>query len=94
MGGRKVRQDIAGYNVAIKSLEVEHMRALENTSRSKDVYQNVLDRIEALLEVFRKERRDLMLNARTDGYRAPAKRAAVSKATPKSRARNGATHEA
>ena len=96
---RKVRQDIAGYNVAIRSLEVEHTRALENTTRSPDVYQSVLNHIEALLEVLRKERRDLMLKARTDGYRAPAKHAGASKVVPKvaplkGRARGGAAHDA
>ena len=98
MGGRKVRQDIAGYNVAIRSLEVEHTRALENTARSKDLYQSVLDSIEGLLEVFRRERRDLMLKARTDGYRAPSKHVppkTSSKAGAKSRVRNGvSSHEA
>lgn len=78
---RKVRQDIAGYNIAIKSLEVEHTRALENTMRSPEVYQSVIDRLESLLEVLRKERREMMVTARTEGYRAPAKKA---------RARNGA----
>ena len=71
MSGRKVRQDIAGYNVAIRSLEVEHTRALENTTRTPELYQAMLDLYERGLEVLRRERRDLMLKARSEGFRAP-----------------------
>ena len=69
---RKVRQDIAGYNVGLASLGVEYTRALENTTRSKAEYQGVLDRIQWLLDLYRREQRELLSNARSEGFRAPS----------------------
>ena len=68
---RKVRQDVAGYNVALASLGVEYTRALENTTRSKEAYQGALDRIQWLLDLYRREQRELLSNARAEGFRAP-----------------------
>lgn len=68
---RKVRQDIAGYNVAIGSLGVEYTRALENSARAPEEYQGALDRIQWLLDLYRREQRDRLSNARIEGFRAP-----------------------
>ena len=87
---RKVRQDIAGYNVALQVLGVEYTRALENTTRSKEEYQGALDRIQWLLDLCRREQRELLAKARNEGgFRAaPQKRmpAAPVKLTRTSRA--------
>ena len=71
---RKVRQDIAGYNVAIQSLGVEYTRALENTTRSKEAYQGALDRIQWLLDLCRREQRELLSKTRSEGFRAQPNR--------------------
>lgn len=81
---RKVRQDIAGYNVAIQSLGVEYTRALENTTRSKKEYQGALDRIQWLLDLCRREQRELLSNARNDGFRAPQQKHSALPAPMKS----------
>ena len=83
---RKVRQDIAGYNVAIQSLGVEYTRALENATRSKEDYQGVLDRIQWLLDLYRREQRELLSNARTEGFRAPQQKRSPGKMVKSTRA--------
>ena len=75
---RKVRQDIAGYNVAIQVLGVEYTRALENKTRSKADYKGALDRIQWLLDLCRREQRELLSSARTEGFRAPQQERSVS----------------
>ena len=79
----KVRQDIAGYNIAIQSIGVEYTRALENTTRSPEEYQGALDRIQWLLDLYRREQRELLTNARSEGFRAPSrKRSPPAKRSP------------
>lgn len=80
---RKVRQDIAGYNVGLQALGVEYQRALENTTRAKNEYQGALDRIQWLLDLYRREQRELLSKARTEGFRAPqqTRPATTSKST-------------
>lgn len=78
---RKVRQDIAGYNVAIASLGVEYTRALENTTRSKEEYQGVLDRIHWLLDLYRREQREMLSKARSEGFRAPQQKRTPAKSS-------------
>ena len=90
---RKVRQDIAGYNVALASLAVEYTRALENTTRSKVDYQGALDRIQWLLDLCRREQREMLSKARTEGgFRAPQQQRAGSGTTRAKRER-GASPE-
>ena len=84
---RKVRQDIAGYNVGIASLGVEYTRALENTTRSKEEYQAVLDRFQWLLDLYRREQRELLANARKEGFRAPQQKRTPLKSTRAAAAR-------
>lgn len=81
---RKVRQDIAGYNVALQVLGVEYTRALENTTRSKDDYQGALDRIQWLQDLLRREQRDMLAQARADGgFRAPQQQKRTASASAK-----------
>ena len=91
---RKVRQDIAGYNVAIQSLGVEYTRALENTTRSKKEYQGALDRIQWLLDLCRREQRELLSNARNDGFRAPQQKRTPAAPMKSARAAAGLHDEA
>ena len=71
---RKVQQDIAGYNVGIASLGVEHTRVLECTLCSEEERETALDQAQSLLDFHRRMQRKLLANARTDGFRAPQKR--------------------
>ena len=87
---RKVRQDVAGYNVAIQSLGVEYTRALENTTRTKEEYQGALDRIQWLLDLCRREQRELLALARSEGFRASQQQKRTPAAPPMKSARAAA----
>ncbi len=84
---RKVRQDIAGYNVGIAALSVEYQRVLECTLLSKEEQLLSLDDLQRVLDRYRRVQRELMTKARTEGYRAPSKSKSVTTAKPRALAR-------
>ena len=74
---REFRQDVEGYNVAIRHLEKEYKRALRNTTRSKTIYQGYLDRIQWCLDLARREQRELLTKNRPSNGKRPRPSAAA-----------------
>ena len=83
---RRVRQDIAGYNVGIASLGNEYTRVLESTVVSKQEREAALDQVQSLMDLYRRIQRKLLTDARKEGFRAPQQQRA-------SRARASAERE-